>query len=238
MPESRSQRRARVASYIPLRVTATLRCGVISDGWLPFDAILYYAQHAATLIAPRVATVPRARTVQEDADAATAGTLPLKRLAGDTPHWYHAASCAVWPSHVADGIDYWSKRLDQSQVDLLAPAATRAKIPISGGPYRGYRMPVHYRHALSLTWYCVGDPARIVPLLRLVRGLGKKTAHGWGRVIAWDVQASPEDWSVTGPDGRLMRPIPSEDPAAPIYGLRPPYWLPRHQQPCRLPERA
>jgi len=63
--------------------------------------------------------------------------------------------------------------------------------------------------------------------------LGKKREMGWGAVIDWTVEACADDYSVTGPQGELMRPIP--DPAGTVYGIRPPYWLPRHQVPCRVP---
>lgn len=234
MPESRSARRARIASYVPLRITARLRCGIVSDGLLPFDAILYWAQHRDVLPDPRVATLPRARTVQDEDAERTAGTLPLRRIDGDTPQWYHAASCAVWPASVADGLDHWAKRLDSGYVELLEQRAIKARVPISGGVYRAYHMPLAYRHALAVTWYAVGEPERIRELLRLVTHLGKKPSMGWGAVIDWTVEPCADDWSVTGPEGQIMRPIP-DAAGATIYGIRAPYWLPRHQVPCRLP---
>lgn len=220
--------RARGRGYQPLIVTARLRCGVISDGLLPLDSILYYAQHRARMPGERIASRVRDRTVDAQGGA---GVLPLQVLDGHGPHWYYAASCAVWPEAVADGVDHWTKRIDSRYVELLE--RQRARVPTSGGRYRAYRMPVAYRHALAVTWYAVGQLERVRDLLALVTHLGKKREMGWGAVIEWQVAPHDEDWSVVGPEGQVMRPVP--DPSGVLYGYRPPYWLPRHQAPCRLP---
>ena len=62
------------------------------------------------------------------------------------------------------------------------------------------------------------------------------TASALVYLAAGSPQYPAEDWSVTGPDGRLMRPVPDADGL--LYGIVPPYWLPRHQVPCRLPDVA
>lgn len=235
MPETTSQRRARLASYVPLCITARLRCGVITDGALPIDGALYFAQHRLAMGA-RTVSVPGAPAFAGDG---APSLLPLKRI-GTTPipgispmpAFYYAASVAQWPAVVADGVDHWTKKLDTRYADLLAPQ--RARVPTSGGPYRAYRMPVAYRHALSVCWYVVGEPVEIRQLLSLVTHLGKKTAQGWGAVIDWTVAPAAADWSVTGPEGQLMRPIP--DPAGVPTPIVPPYWLPRSVVPCRVPE--
>lgn len=234
MPESTSQRRARLASYVPLRITASLRCGVISDGLLPIDGALYAAAHRLALGA-KTASLPRASAQEGDG---LASHLPIKRIpiakmeGHWTPDFYYAASVAQWPARVADGLEHWTKKLDSRYVELMEHQ--RARVPTSGGTYRAYRMPVAYRHALSACWYVVGEPTEIRRLLSRVTHLGKKTAQGWGAVIDWQVEPWAEDWSVTGPDGRLMRPVP--EPGGLLYGVVPPSWLPRHQVPCRLPE--
>lgn len=219
--------KAKRRGYEPLIITADLRCGVISDGLLPFDSLLYAAQHRLAL-APRVASRPRDSAVDGPSNA---GMLPLQVLNADTPQWYYAASCAVWPTVVADGIDHWTKRLDSQYVELLE--RQRARVATSGGRYRAYHMPVAYRHALTITWYAVGHRATIEALLPLVTHLGKKTAMGWGCVAAWRVAPHTDDWSVTGPHGECMRPVPAK--AGVLYGVRPPYWHPRNQTICQVP---
>lgn len=233
MSECRTARRARVASYIPLRITARLRCGVISDGLLPFDGLIDAAAHREQLGA-HLLTLSRQRAIVDDPlEASITCRLPIKRIAiQGAPDFYYAASCAQWPAAVADGVDYWTKRLDSRYVEFLPDQ--RARVSTSGGRYRGYRMPIYYRHALSVSWYVVGEPVALERLLSLVTHIGKKREMGWGAVIDWRIEAQQEDWSVTGPRGELMRPVP--DPAGTPYGLRPPYWLPRNIIPCRLPD--
>lgn len=231
MPTSTSHRRARQASYVPLCITAALRCGVISDGLLPIDAMLYYALHRDTRPGERWLALPRqSARIAEPEDVPL--VLPIKRLDGSTREWYYAASCARWPSEMADGTDYWTKRTDSRYADLVT---TRARVPISGGRYRAYRMPVSYRHALTVSWCVVGEPTEIRRLLQLVTHLGKKTEMGWGAVASWTVATSDDDWSVRDASGRLTRPVPDADGGV-LYGFRPPYWHPRNQTPCRLPE--
>lgn len=231
MSSANQRRLARRASERPLVITARLRCGIISDGFLPIDSVLYYAAHRDLFPGEQVSTHPRALTVRAEGDTRIVGPLPLKRLNGQAPDWYYAASCAQWPSVVADGIDHWTKRVDSRYVELLAEQ--RARISMSGGRYRAYRMPLVYRHALTVHWHVVGDREAVTRLLELVTHLGKKPSMGWGAVMEWVVEPCAEDWSVTGRDGQLMRPVPHA--AGLLYGIRPPYWLPSHQVPCALP---
>lgn len=223
------RRIARKASYQPLLITARLRCGVISDGLLPIDAALYYAQHRLARPGERVRSLPMSSSV-----SAVPGdpplVLPIQRLNGQSPKWYYAASCARWSTPWTDGTDHWTKRADSRYVDLVQ---TSARVPVSGGRYRAYRMPVTYRHALSVSWCVVGEPIQIRALLALVTHLGKKTEMGWGAVIDWTVEPSAEDWSVQTADGCRTRPVP--DSSGLLYGYRPPYWHPRNQTPCLLP---
>lgn len=231
MGESTSAKRRRLATYVPLKVTARLRSGVISDGLLPLDAILYYAAHREALAGRARVTKPRERLGAED--ATIVGALPVRRIATHgRPDFYYAASCAQWPETVADGVDYWTKRIDTQHLDVLD--VPRARIPLATGPYRAYRVPLAYRHALQVSWYVCGEPTAITRLLSLVSHIGKKASMGWGAVIDWSVEPIEHDWSVTGPHGETMRPVP--DPSGVLYGVRPPYWLPHHQVPCRLPD--
>lgn len=65
--------------------------------------------------------------------------------------------------------------------------------------------------------------------------LGKETGEGWGAVLRWEVETHPEDWSVHGHAGRLMRAVP--DPlGGTLYGIRPSYWSQRHQFRCKMPD--
>jgi CRISPR type IV-associated protein Csf3 len=102
-------------------------------------------------------------------------------------------------------------------------------------------MPVFYRAALWVEWWCVGDQAMIEYLLSCVTNIGKKAAQGWGRVIRWEIESCEEDFSIWR-DGELMRGIPGDDAMADggvydfqHYGIRPSYWKSSNQMMLAMP---
>lgn len=206
-----------------MRITAHLRTPVISDASLPIDGPLLFQAMRATY-GPQDITLPGALTVP-------LVDLPLeKRGTGD--QWYYAASFAQWEGTVAEGTDHWNKRFDNEYSGLVDFRNKRGKVIVEQGRYKAYHMPVFYRHALTVHWYAVGDIAEVSGLLRTLLHIGKKTSQGWGRV-KWLVTPWPDDWSVYGPDGQLMRAIPADTGI--LAGYRPPYHLPEHQTVCQMP---
>lgn len=220
--------------FTPLCIRASLRAPVISDTWLPLDGVLLYQHTRADLGADRT-TVPGASILaQPKGEGMRGGRLPLAYVHGK--EWYYRCSWAVWGPH-ADGQDAWSKRFDMTHVDLVDFQGRRGKIDTSSSTYKAYRMPVFYRAALWVEWYCVGDPGKLGDLVKMITHLGKKTVQGWGRVLCWEIEQIAEDWSVWK-DGRLMRGIPAyERGGGPIalYGVRPPYWDKRNQVEMLIP---
>lgn len=94
-----------------------------------------------------------------------------------------------------------------------------------------------YRIAQYIDWYCVGWTEEIIDLLRFCTHIGKNTGDGWGAVLRWEVTEWPEDWSIRGPQNKLMRAVPlQQDKNGFMYGLRPSYWNPRHQFICKMPQ--
>lgn len=142
--------------------------------------------------------------------------------------WYEVH----WPH--SDGQSFWVKRFDQSLSGLIDFNGKRGRIDNSSGKYKGYNMPVYYRHALYVQWYATGDKDAITGLLSDVTHLGKETNQGWGRVSSWHVEPWPEQWWLRDGRGKLMRAIP--EAGGILYGVRPSYWSPRHQTECRLPD--
>ena len=238
--------------YEPMKITAHLQCGVITDAYLPIDAVLYY-QAYRDAYGPEVITLPGANQSGVEnvpvqirrlnlpyegfryADGA-----PLWKGYGDdlkitmkeTP-WYYAASFAQWEGAVKEGTDHWNKRFDQSLADLVDFQSKRGKVIVEQGAYKAYHMPVWYRHALSVSWYAVGDIGWVREMLGTVTHLGKKTSQGWGAVKKWAVEPWHADWSVWK-NGQLTRAIPEEGGIR--VGIRPSYWAAKNQVPCRVPD--
>lgn len=216
-----------MSEYEPLKITAWLRCGIATDGTLPIDSILFDVAMRERY-GPPVVLFPG--VYPDDIEAAD---VPLARR-GDGERWYYAASFAQWEGVTAEYTNHWVKRLDQQQSGLIDFRGRRGKVIIEQGAYKAYRMPMFPRHALSVCWYVVGDRAWIAHALRFMTHIGKKPAQGEGRTLQWEVEPWADDWSVWGPDGRLMRAIP--DDGGILTGMRPSYWLPRNQMRCRMPE--
>ena len=93
--------------------------------------------------------------------------------------------------------------------------------------------------ATALVYAAAGSP----PMPRADSGicaLCGADAHGvgfarWVRDTFMDfdkLEPWPEDWSCYR-DGQPMRAIPADDGI--LYGVRPSYWSPKNQVPCRLP---
>jgi hypothetical protein len=228
-------------SLQPLRVTAHLRTAVVSDRWLPLDAILLY-QASRERFGVQVATMPGGEPEMQDV------SMPLKIIHPGMAYWYYACSWAQpQPWWVAEGLDHWNKRFDQGFAYLVDFQGRRGKVIIEQGRYKAYHMPVFYRAADKLEWYCVGDKERIGALLSTVTHIGKKRSQGYGRVIKFSVEHISENWSVWK-DGRLTRGIPQGDMLQLVqkygkfepfniihYGIRPSYYRSENQMMLAIP---
>lgn len=223
--------------YSNLRIRAYLRAGVVADEWLPLDGALLY-QHTRNDLDRRAATVAGASLLEQPKGAPMkGGRMPIAIV--HARDWYYRCSWAQWGPH-ADGQDHWAKRIDQTLVDLIDFRGRRGKIDTSAAAYKAYHMPVFYRAAAWVEWYCVGDSDQLTPLIGMITHLGKKTSQGWGRVMIWEIEPIAEDWSIWR-EGKLMRAIPKRD--APddyhgrmgYYGIRPSYWDRRNQMELVMP---
>jgi len=217
--------------FTPLRIRARLQCGVVSDPYLPIDAVLYYQMcrekfGAQEYTRPGESTLPKGASLK----------LPLKIRSPkwDNRAWYYAASFAQWPEYATEGTDYWNKRFDTSLAHLVDFRGRKARVDPSAGRYKSYHMPIFYRHALYVDWYVLGIRDEIERLLSTCTNLGKKVSQGWGAVLRWQVEDWPDDWSIRSDTGRLMRALPTQENGT-LYGTRPSYWNPRHQFLCELP---
>jgi len=219
------------SDFEPLQITAYLRTPVICDEWLPLDGILFYQQVRDDLGAQELTTPGRSSLAEPKGQPLQGTKLPLKRI--HAKDWYYSCSWAQW-GPFADGKDCWNKRFDFSLSDLIDFGKRRGVVNRGSGRYKAYHMPVFYRSALWVRWYCMGDPEKIRFLLSTVTHVGKKSSQGWGRVMQWEIERITKDWSIWK-DGQLMRGIPlyhkpRDYPRRLInYGIRPSYWDRRNQ---------
>lgn len=211
-----------------LRIRAYLQTGVISDQFLPLDAVMYY--HAVRdKYGEQDFSLPGRSTVRQWGMV----SLPFERR-GDSRSWFYACSFAQWPEHTVEDKTFYVKQVRLQYSDMVDFRGKRGKIQNKRGRYKSYHVNIYYRHCLYLDWYAVGNKGDIERLLRFCTHLGKKTSQGWGSVSKWEVTSWPEDWSVCDASGRLMRAVPERNSSF-IYGIRPSYWHKKHQFNCLMP---
>lgn len=134
-------------------------------------------------------------------------------------------------------VAHFAKRIGVERAALLAPGE-RKTVVTSNTWTKSYRLPVRVLSVPRVVWFAdTPDPAALLGMLRDCDNLGRKPAHGWGRIKAWHVEAVEQDWSWYATDaetGRpvLMRPLPlCPELPADLDGWRsdygavcPPYW--------------
>lgn len=223
-------------TFEPLKITAHLRVGVVTDEWFPLDGILFY-QASRLACGQQQYTKPGGGVIERKHNVST----PLLIINPGQSNWYYACSWAYpRPWWIGEGRDHWNKRFDSQFADAIDFKDRRGKVVIGSGQYKAYHMPIFYRATKTITWYCVGDGRRIAELLSTVTHIGKKAAQGWGRVIRWEIEPIQDDFSIWK-EGELMRGIPAEEATGrglfPLanYGLRPSYYRKKNQALLAMP---
>ena len=218
-----------MAEFKQLRIRAYLQCGVISDQFLPLDGVIYYHM-VREKMGVQAYSIPGASAVPEFQNI----TLPLKKTGPKNEAWFYNISFAQWPEHTVEDSQSYAKRFDLKYSDFVDFGKRKGKVDVSRGQYKSYWINTYYRHALYVDWYCIGNKEELERLLSFCTHLGKKTSQGWGAVLRWEVVEWPEDWSIRGPQEKLMRAVPILGKGL-IYGVRPPYWHPHHTTSCKMP---
>lgn len=196
--------------FRPLRITFRLDgSGLYYD---PYEPLMLDGLLAAACSRHHVHGEPPARD-EEPFDV----PLPLQRWQrGEAWGWH--ASALIPDGNTAESLLYWRKRLRQGRITL-----TDGSPNLTNGIYRDWNMPLPLLLCRTMVAYAVGDRRQVRhELVRNIKWLGKKRAHGRGRVIGIDVETIEDDWSIAR-DGRLMRWMPRDDGQR-LARPRPPYW--------------
>lgn len=225
----------------PLRVTAHLEAGIAhAHPWgIALDGLLASRLHAAagTNSGPGVLDLDQPPLIE----------LPLARCGdGDSWHWAATSSYPLDGHNERPQLLHWMTRIDHSAIEALSGAMPKV-ISDTRGPYRVHRVPLLVTMCTAVSWYAIGDADRVAALLEPITAIGKKRAHGHGRVLTWSIEAAPamDDFTAAHlhPDGTLGRPTPADcltgrkvvDGGIGLAGLRPPYIHPATQTRLHLP---
>lgn len=142
--------------------------------------------------------------------------LPVKASKINGHYIWHAS--ALFPAGpTGEAIWYWRKRFRQARCELTSGAPN-----LTNGTYRDWQMPLPLLMCRKLVGYAHGKRKEIRKALNELRYIGKKRAHGHGKVLLWDVEEAPDDYSLTM-DGRAMRWLPDPDGIREVRA-QPPYW--------------
>lgn len=143
--------------------------------------------------------------------------LPLQRWTINDAWGWHAS--ALFPDGAsAQTLLRWRKRMRQDRIEL-----TEGSPNLTNGVYRDWDMPLPVLLCRRMVAYAYGDAYDVRrELRRNIQWLGKKRAHGRGRVTSIDVEAITENLSLVR-DGVAQRWLPSVAGYR-LVRTRPPYW--------------
>jgi hypothetical protein len=213
----------------PLRICAAIATPIIAgvDEALHFDSILASAVFGCDQVAPRV----------DHCDNVVI-PLPIKLT------WTDAAGRPLWLTtdlrpvgRAGVGVKYLHSRYPTD----VAHLADRPAVLTSAGSYKDVRIPLSLQVTGEVEAWCIGQPAELRLLLNLITHIGKKGAHGNGRVLKWTISEASgidRDWILD----RRMTPLAAlgstavpADRIVPLTGWTSPTWDARHHTMCRRP---
>lgn len=143
--------------------------------------------------------------------------LPLAKTTFNGVQIWRAS--ALFTDGVAlESLSFWRKRLREHRIELTAGSPNR-----SNGTYRDWQMPVHLTLCHRLIGYATGNRREILRALRRLTHLGKKRAHGYGKIRSVEVERIDEDRALVW-EGRAMRWLPDPREGARLVRPVPPYW--------------
>lgn len=196
--------------FSPLKITFKLDgTGVYYD---PHEPLMLDSILAAAVSRHHVHGEPPARD-EEPFDI----PMPLQRWNIDGT-WGWRASALFPEGDTIETLQFWRKRLRQNRIEL-----TDGSPNLTNGIYRDWNMPLPLLLCRSMVAYAVGERREVRrELRRNIRWLGKKRAHGHGRVVDIQVEQCETDYSMER-DGVLTRFLPRATGSR-LVRPRPPYW--------------
>lgn len=217
--------RWRPGPHVPLRVRGRMATGYLSglDRALHLDGMLSGA--VSGLQGPFV-------------DMAAKFVLPLPLALA----WIDPSGRPLWAAtelrpvgSVVEGDLYIHSRYPTDR----APLARRQAALTAAGQFKDVRIPLRVTAAAAIEGWCLGIAEEVAMLLDRVTHVGRKPAHGRGRVVRWTVTPAPGidlAWILerrTTPLAALGDAAVPARRVAPRIGWTPPYWDATFHAACR-----
>ena len=143
--------------------------------------------------------------------------LPLLRETINGSKVWHAS--ALFPdNHDVETLRFWRKKFRQNRIENTSGSPN-----LTNGIYREYNMPVPLLLIKEMHAYASGNSKEVKKILKdNIKGLGKKHAYGYGKVVDIEVEEISEDLSLIA-NGVAMRYLPHPDGTRNVRPS-PPYW--------------
>jgi len=203
-----------------LRIVAHMGEPFVNEGdGLALDGIV---SHGRYKLSPELHEAWRASL---DAGVLNDLSLPFERWESEGVWgWVASVGRPIDPTH---GTEYLRRR---SPIRDYMDWTDSASEGIGSGRRKAYDLPISTVFARRVEWIAIGRKDLVRRNLRVVRSIGRKTGHGWGRVLRWTVLVDP---GVTAAEVLARRWMP--DPTGVPHAHRPPYWHPSRLIPMRPP---
>lgn len=145
--------------------------------------------------------------------------LPLLMSRVNGVEVYHAS--ALFPQGPqGEDLQFWRKRFRQNRIEL-----TKGSPNLTNATYRDWNTPVQLILCRKMVAYASGNKKEVKKILRReVKYLGKKRAHGHGRVVDIALERIEADCSLQK-EGVAMRFLPDTEGFRMVRPV-PPYWHP------------
>lgn len=222
-----------MSRFVNIKVRAHLQSEVITDGYCPLDAAIYYH-----FIREKFGVQHRTTPLKSDIAEYSGLDLPILKCNTKHPFWFYACSFAQWSKDAKYSKQMKTRRFDnQNAMKYVDFGKTSGKVEIKKGAYKNYFINEYTISSPFVEWYLVANVEEFEQYLTFVKHIGKKSS---GAVAKWEIEPFEHDWSIRGyEDNRPMRTFPTlSNHNAPVYGVRPSYWHPRHKCNVFLPKVA
>ena len=142
--------------------------------------------------------------------------LPLMKYSFDDCFVFKA-SALLPEGDTGESLQHWRKRFRTNKSGV-----TNGSPNLTNGTYRDWNNPVPLFLTRKMVAYADGNRGECKKLLKEVKYLGKKRAHGHGKITEITYDEIEEDFSIIK-DGKAMRYLPSENGTRLVRTI-PPYW--------------
>jgi hypothetical protein len=152
--------------------------------------------------------------------------IPLQRSLINKSFVWHASALFPEDVDVPETLRYWRKRFRTERAHLTTGAPNLMR-----GVYRSYNMPMTPKLLHRLSAYFSGNIEKTEKLLKRITGIGHKRGWGYGRVLSYKIQETPDDHSLIN-CGVAMRYLPHPQGTKLVRPM-PPYWNSFGRVKCR-----